>query len=98
MYQHHKFEPDTKSPPNWLMIVLAIAFVIAAGATAILTFMAVRDFIISRGITGVPGINVDASQGDTADASGPFGIADNVPLQSENGPTPEPWDGSSRRT
>lgn len=96
MYQHHKLEPDTKSPPNWLMIALAIAFVIAASATAVLTFMAVRDFVISRGITGVPGINVDESQGDNADASGPFGIADNVPLQSENGPTPEPWDGSSR--
>jgi LCP family protein required for cell wall assembly len=92
MYQHRNLERRRKSPPNWLMIGLAIAFVIAASATTILTFLAVRDFVVSRGIRGIPAINVGPGSAE----GGPFGIADNVPLQPENGPTPEPWDGSSR--
>jgi LCP family protein required for cell wall assembly len=98
MYQHQKFDSETKStPPNWLLISLAVAFVLAASATAVLTFFAVRDFVVSRGIKGVAGISPSSEQEASPNMSGvPSGVADNVPLQPQGGPTPEPWDGSSR--
>lgn len=97
MYQHQNYKPESKSPPSWLMIVLAVAFVIAASTTAVLTFMAVRDFVISRGIAGVSDPEINPGQGDSPESSGPPVVIDeNAPLQPDSGPTPEPWDGNSR--
>jgi LCP family protein required for cell wall assembly len=98
MYHHQKFDSETKSsPPNWLLISLGIVFLIAASTTAALTFIAVRDFVVSRGIKGPPGVSASSEQGTSPNTSGvPSGVADNVPLQPQEGPTPEPWDGTSR--
>jgi LCP family protein required for cell wall assembly len=98
MYHHRKFDSETKSsPPNWLLISLGVVFLIAASTTAVLTFIAVRDFVVSRGIKGVQGVSASSEEGTSPDTSGiPPEVADNVPLQPQEGPTPEPWDGTSR--
>ena len=94
-------EKNVKSPsrPNWLLIALTGAFVIAAGVTAVLTFFAVRDLVASWDVTDLPGIVVSSRQTDTPQTTGdgdPGAAVDlEEPLQSA-GPTPEPWDGASR--
>lgn len=84
---------------NWLLIALLGAFLIAALLTAYLTFVAVRDFVLSWSLTQLPGIAVSES-GAPVPTSGPgtaVVIEDaQTPLQAIGGPTPEPWDGASR--
>ena len=100
---HMEQTQNTIETPNRshavLRIILLIAFVVAAALTAYLTYNAVRDFVTSWEMTGLPGITLqDATP--TPDASGAVVVTDpQTPLQPpELGPTPEPWDGASRVT
>ncbi|MBN1535658.1 MAG: LCP family protein [Anaerolineales bacterium] len=81
---------------NILMYALVGAFAIAALLTAYLTFIAVRDFVTSWEMTDLPGIAIDI----TPTPSTEEGVLTNAetPLQSAEGPTPQPWDGASRVT
>ncbi len=93
---------DTTSPNNRsatinrLTVALVVAFFIAAVITAILTFIAVRDFVTSWELTSLPGISIQAAA-STPDASG---IVTDIqtPLQQASGPAPEVWDGAARVT
>jgi len=94
-------EGKTRSFSTGLKILLAIAFVVAASLTAILTFSAVRDFIISFEIANLPGIAIkEDSTKDGSEAGGEKVVSAeeqlSVPLQSSDGPTPASWDGANR--
>ena len=82
--------------PDWLLAILLIAFLVAAVATAKLTFTAVRNLIATWSSDSLPGIPVspDADIGTQPD----LGEAGNTPLQPEDGPPSPKWDGSSRVT
>jgi LCP family protein required for cell wall assembly len=85
-----------KAIPDWLLAVLLLAFLVAAVATALLTFTAVRGLIASWRGGNLPGVPV-AAEGDTG-AQPDMGSAGNTPLQPEEGPPSSAWDGSSRVT
>jgi LCP family protein required for cell wall assembly len=74
---------------------LMIAFVITAGITAYLTFLAVRELVASRSSAATPpGLSLEGGTPGAPDA--PLDVS--VPLQPASGPTPQPWDGASRVT
>jgi LCP family protein required for cell wall assembly len=97
-----------KQPPssaarttNWLLIALLVAFLLAALLTAYLTFVSVRDFVLSWSLTQLPGIAISESGAPmaTVGPGTPVAIQDaQTPLQAVGGPTPEAWDGASRVT
>lgn len=75
---------------------MLVAFLVAAGLTAYLTYITVQDIVVSWELTNLPGIAITQPT-STPDASGV--ITDPAsPLQPVGGPTPEPWDGASRVT
>ena len=96
----HTSEVTSKTKPthsiNWLIVGLTTAYVITAGITAFLTFIAVRDIVLSWKMPGLPGTSVDSSQPASAAAIyEPSDFTQN-PLQLPGGPEPVPWDGTSR--
>ncbi len=94
-------QSQTKAPKttNWLLIALLVAFAIAAILTAYLTFVTVRDFILSWSLTSLPGVAVSQGGAPVVTPGGPPVVADaQTPLQPVGGPTPMPWDGASRVT
>ena len=86
----------TARPFNRLKIALLVIFVIAAGITAYLTFISVRDFVSTWEMTNLPGISVR----DATPTPRPGSTS--VPVYQQpapaEGPTPEPWDGAKRVT
>lgn len=85
--------------PNWLAIALLAAFIVAAALTAYLTFVAVRDLVVSWEITDLPGISIKETT-PPVDGSEAGAVTDpQTPLQpADTGPEPVPWDGASRVT
>ncbi len=73
-----------------LMWFLLIAFLLAALLTAVLTFMVVREYVLS---TGGPLASLPFFQPAQTQAPGMDGT---TPLQSSAGPTPDPWNGNAR--
>jgi LCP family protein required for cell wall assembly len=88
---------QTLSTTQILKIALLVAFIIAAGLTAYLTFVYVRDFVTSWQMTSLPGITIQDTPA-TPDASTGIIQDDTTPLQPSGGPEPEPWDGAKRVT
>jgi len=91
-------EPRSKTT-NRLLLVLLFVFLIAAILTGYLTFIAVRDFVLSWSLTQLPGITVSEQEQPVTTTGAPVVVQDaQTPLQPVGGPTPEPWDGASRVT
>jgi hypothetical protein len=91
-------EPRSKTT-NRLLLVLLFVFLIAAILTGYLTFIAVRDFVLSWSLTQLPGITVSQQEQPVTTPGAPVVVQDaQTPLQPAGGPTPEPWDGASRVT
>ena len=90
--------PKPKSTPeiNWLIVGLAVAFVITAGITAFLTYIAVRDIVLTRKLPGLSSMAVDQTEPAIPDEIEEPGKFVQTPLQPSGGPAPEPWDGVSR--
>ena len=82
------------SSVNWLLVGILVAFIIAAGTTAFLTFAAVRDTVASWNSPELPGVVVPSSSEETIPED--LGEAGEVPLQPDSGPAPQPWDGTTR--
>ena len=83
-------------PLSQLKIALLGIFILAAGITAYLTFISVRDFVSSWEMTNLPGISVrDATP--TPQPGSTSVPAYQLPAPAD-GPTPEPWDGAKRVT
>lgn len=91
-------EPKPALGSKKLLAILSTAFIIAAIATAILTFIIVRDVIASWNMTDLPGVSISARQTTTPGTPDELGVAGDIPLQPPEGPTPQPWDGASRVT
>lgn len=83
-----------------LLIALVVVFLIAAILTAYLTYIAVRDFVLSWELTQLPGVSISSQQGEAGETPGAPPVVQDAqtPLQAVGGPTPEPWDGASRVT
>ncbi len=93
----NRLTPEVKNPiTRRLTLAVIIAFLIAAVIAGVLTFIIVRDLVVSWELTSLPGIAIveptETPQGAV--------IVDNpqTPLQPPSGPTPQPWDGASRVT
>jgi polyisoprenyl-teichoic acid--peptidoglycan teichoic acid transferase len=101
MQNNTTIKPALKSKPprRKLFTGLMILFVIAAGATAVLTFSIVRDFVITRTTARLP--QSPAEQSAAAAAVANFNLPENLgqkgetPLQAKDGPKPKAWDGKS---
>ncbi len=81
-------------------IILLVAFVVMAAATAIAAFSLARDVFASWTMTEMEGLPVAPNGENNAqtNAEGGTNVDPNTPLQPVGGPTPEPWDGKSRVT
>lgn len=79
-----------------LTLVIAIAFVVVAIITAIVAFKMVGDLVRSWTMTPLTGVSINPQNTRVNPQGTP--IPQNVPLQSNVGPTPQPWDGASRVT
>jgi len=81
--------------PNWFVGVLAIGFLIAALMTAYLAFAIVRDTVASfRSDVSSPEISEGEPVTSPQDIANLINIE--APLQPDDGPVPEYWDGTSR--
>ena len=89
--------PNPKSTPeiNWLIVGLAVAFVITAGITAFLTYIAVRDIVLTGKLPGLSSMAVDQTAPALPDEIEDPGTFVQTPLQPSGGPAPEPWDSVS---
>lgn len=73
------------------------AFVILAVITAIVAFIVIRDIVSSWSITSGPaGIALNDNSTNPSLPQNTGGVPISQPLQSSAGPTPQPWDGTSR--
>jgi len=87
-----------KHSPSILKIIVGVAFLVAAILVAYLTFNAVRDFVTSFEMAGLPGVALnDATPQPEAEGSGVV-TDQQTPLQPAGGPTPPAWDGAKRVT
>lgn len=99
-YTNNKSVPKSKPASKKLFTGLAFIFIIAAGATAVLTFAIVRDFVIARTTARLP--QSPESQSAAEGSSANFNLPENIgpkgetPLQAKDGPKPKAWDGKSR--
>ena len=93
-----KSKPRLTLPSNWLMIALVGAFLVAAAATAILTYAIVRDLVSTWNTIKIPDFAGEEPQ--SLEAILPSNLVEqgNMPLQPANGPAPVPWDGNRRVT
>ena len=62
-------EPRSKTT-NLLLIALLVVFLIAAILTAYLTYIAVRDFVLSWELTQLPGIAITSQQSAAGETPG----------------------------
>jgi len=81
---------------NWLYVGLVAAFMITAAVTAFLTFVAVRNVVLSRGLIGMSGVTLASSPPESPDQIVALDELARTPLQPPAGPSPQPWDGISR--
>ena len=84
------------TPINWLNVGLVVAFVITAGITAFLTYIAVRNIVLTRKLYGLPGITVYQNEAAIEEETEEPGNFMQTPLQPLGGPASEPWDGTSQ--
>jgi polyisoprenyl-teichoic acid--peptidoglycan teichoic acid transferase len=93
-----------KRSPNRLLIILIVAFLLAAGLTALLAFDAVRDLAASAssqiGLNVGPVLPEGVSQENASggDETSTIFLDPDTPIQPAGNPTPQPWDGNSRVT
>ena len=82
--------------PNWLLVGLIIAFLVAAGTTAFLTFVSVRDIVASWRSPDLPEVALEQPQSENPVPPEDLGPEGNTPLQPDSGPPSQSWDGESR--
>lgn len=93
-YQPNLKKPQPRRPAGMkmtpMMWFLLAAFMLAALLTAFLTFVVVREYVLSTGgpLADLPIFKPAQPKGSGLDV--------NSPLQDAGGPTPEPWGGSQR--
>jgi polyisoprenyl-teichoic acid--peptidoglycan teichoic acid transferase len=87
-----------------ITLIVLVVFLIVAAITAVLTFQWVRGFVASWTISDLPGMPVVSDASAQGLPTPPVnGLSENVKppsgsLDPQLGPTPIPWDGSSRVT
>jgi polyisoprenyl-teichoic acid--peptidoglycan teichoic acid transferase len=91
-----KLTPTAKK--SWGFPALLGAFIVVAGITAVLTFIAVRDFVVSWNMGRQQGLNIEAQQTRIPGITDELDFDSDTPLQPAIGPEPQPWDGASRVT
>ncbi|MFU8771178.1 MAG: LCP family protein [Anaerolineales bacterium] len=76
--------------------ILLGTWVVVAGITAVLTFIVVRDFVVSWNIGRQQGIDLEVQQTRIPGITDELDFEGDIPLQPAIGPEPQPWDGASR--
>jgi LCP family protein required for cell wall assembly len=88
---------DVKAKSSqYLVAALIAAGLIVFGLLSYLTFNAVRDFVTSFEIAGLPGIALQSDPAQADDAEAELITRSDVPLQPSTGPKPPDWDGAKR--
>jgi LCP family protein required for cell wall assembly len=82
--------------PTWLLIALLGGFIIAALATAYLTFVVVGDLVAEWRSPDIPELVLETTPGVQSTAPPDLGERGNQPLQEKGRPQAEDWDGQSR--
>jgi len=91
--------PSSKTTSNsmkWLKVAILIGFAIATLMVALITFVAIRDFIAGWEMTDLPGMTVIEATPAPGDSGAVPTVDLSAPLQPVGGPTPPPWDGADR--
>lgn len=65
--------------PDWIMRILAGAFVVTALVTAVFAFQFVRDVIATTDVFQLPGVSLHGNSGQTADTTGDSLASDSQP-------------------
>lgn len=91
-------KPEKSRISNILVFALIGALLVVFGLLSYLTFHAVRDFVTSFEIAGLPGIAIQEQTQITGKEDGSTVDSANVPLQPSDGPKPASWDGAKRVT
>lgn len=89
---------DVKKKPmksRWLKYAVWGGLVLAALLTAYLTYVTVRDLVVSWEMTSLPGVTI---QDATPTPGGESEVVrdPSLPMQPAGAPTPPPWDGANR--
>lgn len=87
--------PRTAARTDKVVVALVIVFVIIAILTAIVAFKVVNELVKGWTLTNLPGAAVPTGIPIGANLPTVTNITPNAPL-SETGPTPTPWDGTTR--
>lgn len=95
MTHYRTNRPRFQLPGDRLTRGLLIGLIVFGIALAIGAFFIVRNVIAGWSMTNLPGLQVKNNPGETNSSGTPMPTG---PLQSSAGPTPEPWDGTSRVT
>lgn len=97
MTQINQSEPkENKSSTNWIKIAIWVGFGIIALLTAYLTFIITRGFVTSWNMTSLPGVSIVDVPPTPVPGENPAENIINSPMQSNNAPVPEEWDGAER--
>src|SRR4030067_3754091 len=94
--RENKRRQRSSLPPNWLLVGLIIAFLVAAGTTAFLTFIAVRDIVASWRSPDLPEVALEQPPSENPSPPEDLGPVGDTPLQPDSGPPSQSWDGESR--
>ena len=82
--------------PTWLLLIMLGGFVVAALATAYLTFVVVRDVVAGWRDPDVPVLAPESTAEVVATVPPDLGDRGDQPLQEKGRPKAKGWDGSSR--
>ncbi|MFM8322511.1 MAG: LCP family protein [Chloroflexota bacterium] len=92
-----KPQPAARQVFSYLKIALIGGFILLALLVAYLTYSGVRSLVASWEMTSLPGVTVRDATATLAPGQTPAAPAAG-PVRPQEGPTPEPWDGSDRVT
>ena len=82
--------------PTWLLLTMLGGFVVAASATAYLTFVVVRDLVAEWRTPDLPELVLEPTAEVVATVPPELGEQGDKPLQEKGRPKAKGWDGSSR--
>jgi LCP family protein required for cell wall assembly len=96
MEQNNASSNQNKTKPDRISIAILAVLVVVGVVLAVVTFNAVRSFVEGWDMTDLPGVKLSSSMQATP---APGSTAEPAPAVPEvSGPTPIPWDGTSRVT
>ncbi|PKO12374.1 MAG: hypothetical protein CVU39_24405 [Chloroflexi bacterium HGW-Chloroflexi-10] len=81
-----------------ITVIILVVFIVLAIASSVAVFNLVKNIVTGWTITPLEGLAIDPQSGDPSNSGEIVATLPAGPVQPEGGPTPEPWDGTSRVT